>query len=134
LRCSDLYQLDGAAYGETYAAGSRCFMSTLTSNSYVFQDSTQPRCYAMQCSGTNSLSVVVGGKVVPCPSSGGEVTVSGYQGNDMHHSSTLTLEIGTITCPAASLICSNVEGPAFSSVTPSVGTDHGGTPITILGI
>eukprot|EP00698_Gefionella_okellyi_P020426 TRINITY_DN63_c0_g1_i1.p1 TRINITY_DN63_c0_g1~~TRINITY_DN63_c0_g1_i1.p1 ORF type:complete len:1327 (-),score=282.99 TRINITY_DN63_c0_g1_i1:132-4112(-) len=110
---------DNTAYGESYAAGSRCMMSTLTNSLYVFSNNNQPRCYSIACTGTSTYQVFVNGVAYNCPSGGTLTNIPGFS--------------GSITCPPAATLCSTGTGPTFISITPAIGSDKGGTPVTLLG-
>jgi leishmanolysin-like peptidase len=117
--CEESANLATSSYGETYQPGSRCMMSTLAQNSATPPSSARARCYTVSCLSTTSLSVTVGSQSQTCTTEGATLTFSGYT--------------GTITCPSPAAVCAFVDGPSFTSISPSVATDRGGVPVTILG-
>ena len=79
-------------YGEKIGDSSFCFLSSLLPSSSTYNSTYQPICYEVECDNTNKqIIVTVGSAKAQCPTSGGNITLSGF--------------IGTITCPKYIDIC-----------------------------
>ncbi len=85
-----------ASMGEVIGSNSNCFISTLTpqnDNSVAgYKGNNQAICYPITCNAaTTTYTVTVGSQSVQCPSQGGSVTVSGFN--------------GSLNCPSYNLLC-----------------------------
>ena len=79
-------------YGEVMGSNSFCFLSSLLPTSSRQNITYQSICYRVRCnSSIKQISVSVGSSTVNCPTNGGNVTLSGYN--------------GVITCPKYTDIC-----------------------------
>ncbi|CAG9322125.1 unnamed protein product [Blepharisma stoltei] len=81
-------------YGEALGFTSRCVESTLLSKSYVFTEKLKGNCYPVASCTSDAAYLTVGTQTIKCPFTGGNVTISGYN--------------GVLICPASSILCDAV--------------------------
>jgi len=79
-------------FGEVTGPGSRCMTSTLLRTAYVFTGELHSVCHKVKSCESDHAVLEIGGVTVNCPFTGGDVTVTGFN--------------GVLKCPNSNVLCS----------------------------
>jgi hypothetical protein len=118
--------------GETIGSSSNCFISSLTPQGdntvTAYVGKSNPICYSTTCNADGTYIVTIGSNSVTCPTAGGTVTLSGFDGSiicpEYNFICTRSVTCGdTLDCISKQVTAAEpYVAPAASPVTPATST------------